>query len=134
MKKLCSKHGSYPAKHPRCPQCVKESWKHRDSTDDRGYDSDWRKFRKAVMQHVLYTFCWLSLIENGKMVTKNLQLHHIKPIKDFPELRMVRSNVVPLCREKHLSLEQSLKRGGVQPDWDAIKEKVGEVITGISRN
>ena len=38
--------------------------------------------------------------------TKNLTLHHVKPIKDFPELQFRGDNLKPICKQCHENLHE----------------------------
>jgi hypothetical protein len=38
--------------------------------------------------------------------TTNLTLHHIKPIKDYPELQFRADNLKPVCRQCHENLHE----------------------------
>lgn len=69
----------------------------RGSSSSRGYDSAWQKVREAkANRNPLCERCLLRGIERPLDV-----VHHIKPVEDFPELRLVMENLESLCRFHH---------------------------------
>lgn len=83
------------------------------------------------MADPLYGFCWLTLIEEGRLESTDLQYHHIAPIRTHPELRLERDNIAPITAARHNSLEQSLKKGAPQPDWGAVREQVKQRLGAL---
>ncbi len=51
--------------------------------------------------------------KNKYYVTSNLQVHHIKPRSDYPELVYEHSNLVTLCQ----SCNTSLGKKGIDFEW-----------------
>ena len=41
--------------------------------------------------------------------TENIHVHHIKPYKDFPELRTKVSNGISLCKKCHMEVHRSMR-------------------------
>ena len=71
--------------------------KRRGSAHSRGYDEKWKKLSKAKLAHdPLCEKC--STTDNP---VSAVLVHHIKPIEDFPELRLEWSNLESNCRECH---------------------------------
>lgn len=87
------------------PEKTKRRPDNRDSSTDRGYDSEWRKVRAAkVKQSPLCERC----LKVGKYVPIKMKVngsygvvHHIKPVEFFRELRLVMDNLESLCFECH---------------------------------
>jgi 5-methylcytosine-specific restriction protein A len=66
---------------------------HRQSASQRGYDRDWRELRDAYLRaHPLCEKC-----RKAPATT----VHHIKPVEEFPELRLVWRNLEANCRPCH---------------------------------
>ena len=92
--------------HPGCSALVKYGYcyvhksdydLYRGTAAERGYDGVWRKFRKAVLrQNPLCQDC----LREG-FITPSKEVHHIKKLRDYPELRLVRSNLLCLCTRHH---------------------------------
>jgi len=69
----------------------------RKSPKERGYDDEWRKFRlRYLSKHPLCVDCE----EEGK-VTPATEVHHEKPILEYPELKYAESNLKALCEHHH---------------------------------
>ena len=66
----------------------------------RGYDATWRKLRLSVLADE--PLC-RHHAEKGHVVPAT-EVHHEKPLRLFPELRLVRSNLVPLCKPCHSAI------------------------------
>lgn len=63
---------------------------------------EYKEFRLKILERDNY-----KCIKCGN--TKNLQVHHIKSVKKFPELLMVESNVETLCIKCHSETDNYLK-------------------------
>ncbi|MGB9780631.1 HNH endonuclease signature motif containing protein [Caldanaerobacter sp.] len=69
----------------------------RPSARRRGYDETWEKLRKMYLaEHPLCEDC----LENG-IYTPATEVHHIKKVKDNPELRLDINNLRALCKACH---------------------------------
>ena len=69
----------------------------RGSSTARGYGADWQRLRLQVLEEEpLCRFC----AEQG-LVTAARDVDHIIPIVQRPDLRLVRSNLRPLCQSCH---------------------------------
>ena len=92
-----------------CSVCLRRNYtKHRkrdtrtkDATQ-RGYDHHWRKARNAhLAEHPLCIYC---LAENR--YTAATEVHHSKPVAEYPELRLVaEDNYESVCHTHHMRLE-----------------------------
>ena len=100
-----------PCSYPRCPELVakgaycekhkKQEHKRLDSyrgtPKERGYDTQWTKVRAMKLQQdPLCEFC-----ESIGKVTPAVLVHHIKTIRDRPEIRLEMENLMSLCRSCH---------------------------------
>ena len=97
-----------PCKHPGCPELVPAGTKYCEkhkalhpeevrSASSRGYNSRWRKARKAFLQtHPLCAEC-----KKEGRYTKAIVVDHIVPHRGDPELFGDRSNWQPLCKHHH---------------------------------
>lgn len=63
----------------------------------RGYDHDWAKLRAHKVR--IDPLCEQCLRE-GKTILAQ-EVDHIRPISEAPELRLVLSNLMSLCRSHH---------------------------------
>jgi 5-methylcytosine-specific restriction protein A len=69
----------------------------RGSASSRGYDTAWQRLRvQVLMDEPLCRFC----TGQGR-VTPARDVDHILPITQRPDLRLVRSNLRPLCQPCH---------------------------------
>lgn len=64
---------------------------------------EYKEFRKEVLKRDNY-----RCVKCGE--TENLQVHHIKPVKDYPNLVMNFDNVQTLCLLCHSKTESYLKK------------------------
>ena len=69
----------------------------RPSRHRRGYDSVWVRFRTDYLR--VHPYC--QAIGCHAVAT---ELHHIKRVIDRPDLRLVPSNVVALCKSCHSAI------------------------------
>jgi 5-methylcytosine-specific restriction protein A len=84
-----------------CDEHKKAMYKQRDykrgTPAERGYDNNWRKFRlQYLSKHPLCADCE----EEGK-VTPATEVHHEKPILEYPELKYAECNLKGLCECHH---------------------------------
>lgn len=85
----------------RCPERQQHS---NGKTSDRGYGWDWQRFRKQVLRE--RPLCADCEAEGKASVAE--ELHHLRKIKDVPQLRLDPDNVLPLCGFHH---DQRTSRG-----------------------
>ena len=71
--------------------------KSRGSASSQGYDKDWRRVRLAYLKR--NPLCEECLKKDR--VTPAVLVHHIKPVKDYLELRLDPNNLMSLCTEHH---------------------------------
>jgi 5-methylcytosine-specific restriction enzyme A len=64
---------------------------------ERGYDNQWHKVR--MLKAKSSPLC--ELCEQQDIDTPVDVVHHIKSIEEAPELRLVMSNLMSLCRDCH---------------------------------
>jgi len=65
-------------------------------------DKLWRRFRKMVLERDNYT-CQNCGKTNKETI---LQIHHIKPVKDYPNLFYTLNNVITLCVNCHKNIHK----------------------------
>lgn len=66
----------------------------------------WKKLRSLIIKRDKGC-CQRCLIKFGIVNTKELQVHHIKPRIDYPELMFDESNLITLCKTCNLQLGTS---------------------------
>lgn len=64
---------------------------------------EYKEFRKRILKRDNYQCVMCGEIEN-------LQVHHIKPVKDFPELIMEENNAQTLCLICHTKTDSYLRK------------------------
>lgn len=102
-----------PCRHPRCPALVDSGYceqhrpasparfydNRRGSSGSRGYDYVWQKFREGYLKR--HPLCVDCLALKPVRVTAATEPHHILKVKEYPELRLVDSNLLALCKGHH---------------------------------
>ena len=79
----------------------------RGNSADRGYDAQWRKVRELKLaQDPLCEIC-----ESQKIVKTADLVHHIIPIDECPDLRLVMSNLMSVCTEHHEEIHKKKRWG-----------------------
>lgn len=66
----------------------------------------WSKLRMQIIKRD-NGFCRRCYAKRNEFVTENLQVHHIKPRVDFPELVYDDTNLVTVCKQCNLELGTS---------------------------
>lgn len=101
----------------------------RGSARERGYDTQWDKFRAWFLQRPGNQYCHRCLELEGEFVKAEV-VHHIEPISERPDLRLVASNCLPLCYQCHAEVhrEGSQESIGVSP-----RDRGGESTSCASR-
>jgi len=69
----------------------------RPSASSRGYDRTWKKVRKIKL--AINPLCEECL--KAGIVKQAEEVHHIKPVADYPELRLAIDNLQSLCKTCH---------------------------------
>lgn len=87
----------------------------RGKTAERGYDETWRHTRDAKLRQDPY--CELQIRCQPR--TPAEEVHHVIPISQRPELRLVMSNLQSTCKSCHSALE---------PSWGAGQAKSQESL------
>lgn len=68
----------------------------------------WKKLRSLIIKRD-QGVCQRCLIKYGIINSNNLQVHHIKPRIEYPELMFEESNLITLCKTCNLQLGTSEK-------------------------
>jgi 5-methylcytosine-specific restriction protein A len=111
--RYCTKPGHPAFTGRRCPECERIHERVRGSAAARGYDGQWRRLRLAVLaEEPLCRLC----AERGE-AAEATDVDHIIPLAVRPDLRLVRSNVRPLCSPCHRAVTRAFnhRRGAVPP-------------------
>lgn len=97
-KTYCKKHREEKQRREAARQREYDTHK-RDSTADAFYKSSaWQKARAlSIASH--YGLCQDCLAE-GRFKRADM-VHHIRPLREYPELALVQSNLRPLCNKCH---------------------------------
>ena len=78
----------------------------------------WKKFRKRIIKRD-GNLCLRCYSKYGLINSKNLEVHHIKPRIEYPELMYAEDNVVTICR----TCNAQLGTNGIDWDWKHEKEE-----------
>ena len=111
MKKLCwcgKVSDKVPCSKCKCkPRHQKKKW---------WYDHKWRVLseRFRADNPLCHDCNWLGI------TTPAEEVHHIKPISEYPELRLNIDNIVSLCKECHATRHRNLSAG--EPQWQPPSE------------
>jgi 5-methylcytosine-specific restriction protein A len=77
----------------------------RGTPSERGYDWQWVQTRRLkLLAHPLCERC-----ESEGRVSMAQDVHHIKPIRTAPDLRLDLSNLLSVCRSCHAMLEKEVR-------------------------
>lgn len=68
----------------------------------------WKKFREHILERDNH-LCQRCLLKYHVLNSNDLQAHHIKSRRDFPELTFDKNNVLTLCKTCNLQLGTSNK-------------------------
>jgi 5-methylcytosine-specific restriction enzyme A len=69
----------------------------------QGYDNRWLRFRRSYLQrHPLCVHCQ----ERGD-ITPAREVHHLKKLRDYPELQYEENNLAALCSSCHARVPKS---------------------------
>ena len=69
----------------------------RGKTSDRGYGWSWQQTRDAFLRDPANVLC-RDCLPKIELAT---QVHHIRKVATYPELRLVWENLMPLCDTHH---------------------------------
>lgn len=98
----------------------------RPSSNERGYDNEWRKAADAwLRRHPLCVCCVAMGKINGERGRTGLRVDHIVPQRMAPELFWVRSNWQSLCLDCDLTHKQPIEKSCERPEqilerWAAL--------------
>lgn len=103
-----------PCARPGCPRLVLRGYcfhcrpaeitrqqsyeRQRGNSSQRGYDQDWRAFRDWFLAQPENKICALCGCQ------PSTDVHHLKKLREYPELRLVPSNCRGLCHACHSSV------------------------------
>lgn len=95
-----------PCKNHQCPNTTSNSNgycdeckadEHRGNANERGYDAKWEKFRKRFLRE--NPLCEDCLKE--RTLTPATDVHHIIKLRDAPERKFDKNNLMALCHKCH---------------------------------
>ncbi|MGW6301764.1 HNH endonuclease [Peribacillus butanolivorans] len=86
-------------------------------TPEKARPSNTKRFRDLRMQIGLRdgAHCQRCRIKHGMLIFNNLECHHIKSFRDFPELAYEPTNLIIVCRRCNLDLGN---RNKLDFDWE----------------
>src|SRR5688572_21629845 len=93
-----------------CPFCGQRACSVHTSKDERlsaalrGYDGTWQRLR--AMKLASQPLCELYCMEQERL-TVATEVHHVRPIRTNPELRLVWENLRSTCHPCHMRAEHA---------------------------
>lgn len=82
----------------------------------------WRKFRERIIKRD-QEICIRCMITHNYIEKNNLEVHHIKPRSQYPELAFDETNVITLCKScnTHLGTKGELDfKWNIAEDWEPV--------------
>ncbi len=101
--------GVCPACQPYEKAIAKEYDTRRGNSGERGYDAQWQQVREMKLNRD--PLCEVHLKRDLIAVAATL-VHHIRPIEQHPELRLVMENLMSLCAACHEEIHTGKSRWG----------------------
>jgi 5-methylcytosine-specific restriction endonuclease McrA len=84
-----------PGARCNCQLLAAIDWENRrGSASYRGYDDEWRRLRARFLRQHLYC-------EHADCNRRAEEVHHKLSVREHPELRLIWSNLMALCRHHH---------------------------------
>jgi len=71
----------------------------REPASKRGYDRDWKKLRDYKL--LIDPLCECENCKKYEVIKQADVVHHIKPVAEYPELRLSLNNLMSMSRECH---------------------------------
>lgn len=110
LKTVCRYPGcSKSTRNTWCEEHARESSRPRNvqrpTAHARGYDHAWRRIRNRYIK--ANPFCEVCDRERNKIVMRNLEVDHVIPIEQRPDLRLDWNNLQTLCRKCHARKTQN---------------------------
>lgn len=98
MLRACAKCGRY---HEASAKCIGSSGYKLPRTNEQALRNKhaWRKKSESIREQSFY-ICAICA-KNGDFSYKDVEVHHIRKLRDNPELLLDDSNLITLCIEHH---------------------------------
>ena len=77
----------------------------RGTSSERGYDAKWQRFREWFLSRAGNQYCHRCLELDGEIVKAEV-VHHIIPVSERSDLRLVPDNCQPLCYQCHTEVHR----------------------------
>ncbi len=109
---------AHPCGYPGCPDltetrfCTRHAQRyevHRGTRQARGYDDVWLRFRNNFIEHRIITDPLCAGCQKPFASKSDIQVDHIIPLRERPDLKYEGSNLQLLCRRCHF--EKTNKEG-----------------------
>lgn len=110
MRKSCRWCGRIVAKGHDCDKKPKPVLK-RTKEESGRYTTEWKK-KSAEIKELSKYLCAVCAA-NGRYVYESLEVHHIIPLRERPDLLTEDSNLICLCERHHTQAE----RGEIERDY-----------------
>lgn len=91
----------------------------RGKTAERGYNATWRYTRDAKLRQDPY--CELQI--HCEPNTPAEEVHHIVPISERPDMRLIMSNLQSACKSCHSAIGSSWRGGGKRAAEAEVRAK-----------
>lgn len=104
MKKSCQYCGRVHPVGYECPKKPKRKKQGKREAEQTRSSYVWQKKRKEIKERDHY-LCVYSL-SKGRIVYEDLEVHHIIPLEERPDLAFEDGNLITLCQEVHERAER----------------------------
>ena len=105
-KKICGRHGFYNAiESPQCPKCKKVSNKTYDTSmraKDRSKIYNSKRWKEVRVKAMVRDSCMCGPCKKEGVDTIATEVHHIKELKDRPDLAFDLDNLESICHACHM--------------------------------
>ncbi|MEA4919370.1 MAG: HNH endonuclease signature motif containing protein [Clostridiaceae bacterium] len=102
-----------PCKHPGCPELTRDPSgycethraeartyeRYRGSATSRGYDRQWEAFRTQYLKR--HPICEDCLRAKPAQYVTATEVHHVKKLRDYSQLKYAEDNLMALCHDCH---------------------------------
>lgn len=119
-----------PTHDTYCDECQASKSDDRRSAAKRGYDRRWQVLRARKL--AVDPLCECDRCTSAGRTTPADTVHHIKPVDDYPELRLAWSNLLSMARVCHEREHGRIKRKTKHTSLSCSRGRMPRVNTGAS--
>ena len=117
----CSRCGRIHSDKYVCPSNIRRKYTNTEENELRSRYS-WKLKRESIRERSFY-LCAICK-SSGDYRAKDIEIHHIRKLKDYPQGLLEDSNLIALCIEHHKAAD----KGEIDPDY---LRKLADIRDGI---